>query len=174
MGGGRLPHVLKSNLDVRRGDQVHRIPAGAVITDTDLTDDEWDTVLRERIAGPATVGELQAHQARLDKAESDERERAERRANAGVAPKDGRGTEIPKGAVLVTDLSAAAAETRAVAAAQAALVPSRAIGTSPASPPLGTPSTPEQLEEARRVSESLFATGTGDGAGSGTSGTQGS
>jgi hypothetical protein len=130
---GHLPHILKSNLDVRRGDQVFRIPAGAVITDTDLTDEEWDHVLALRIAGEASVSQMQQHEARLQAEESDQAARDLRREQAGVAPKKARGEKAPKGSTLVTDLNMeAAAGARLAAAREVALTGTPARGAAPA------------------------------------------
>lgn len=102
---GRLPHVLKTNLDVRRGDKVFRIPAGSVVTDTELTDEEFDTALANNIVGEATIGQMQAHAARLAAADHAETEKERRRDAIGVSPKGSKGDAQPPGSTLVVDLA---------------------------------------------------------------------
>lgn len=119
---GRLPHVLKSRLDVRRGNEIWSIPAGTVVKDTQLTDEEWDHCLKEGIVAEATVSEMRAQEARDGAADSEQLARDARRESIGVKPKRGRDSQPPKGAVLHTDLDqAAATEARRVAGLAAAL-----------------------------------------------------
>jgi hypothetical protein len=102
---GRLPHVLSSNFDVVRGEKVYRIPAGSVVKDTDLTDDEFDHALAIGIVREATVAELRAAEQREQRAADEERARAARREQVGVKPKKAHGNKAPAGATLVTDMA---------------------------------------------------------------------
>lgn len=146
---GRLPHVLKSNFDVRRGEQVHRIPAGTVVEDVDLTDEEWDQALAQDIVGEATVGQMREHEARMQAADQAENDRKAKREGAGVKPKSSRGSAAPRGSVLVADLAQGAAAGQAQAAARQAKVADSVIGAPAA--------TPAQIEAARKAGEAARA-----------------
>jgi hypothetical protein len=130
---GHLPHVLQSNFDVRRGDQIHRIPAGTVVTDVDLTDAEWDQALAQDIVREASVSQMRAHEAKLAAADAAEEEKAARRDAVGVKPKSARGTRAPRGSTLVADLTEGAAAGATAAAARQAITRANTINA-PAAP----------------------------------------
>lgn len=136
---GRLPHILTSALEVRRGDKIYTIPHGTVVTETDLTDEEFDHALASGIVREASVADMRAAEAKKQQAASDEAAKQARREAVGVAPKSSSGSEPPAGAVLKVDLAESVAMTaRANAAREVALAGTRR--PMPIGAPVGQPS----------------------------------
>lgn len=106
----RNPQVLTGNYDVRRGEAVYRIPAGTVVEDAELTDDEWDHIVREKLVKEATFAEVQAKKRRAETAENDAKLLAAKKEQIGAKPKSSSGEKAPAGATLVADLDAGRAE----------------------------------------------------------------
>lgn len=106
----RLPQVLTGGYDVRRGEKVYRIPAGTVIEEAELTEDEWDHVVREKLVRGATYAEVIASKQKASKAETDAKLLEQRKEQIGVSPKTVSGNKPPAGAELVADLALGRAE----------------------------------------------------------------
>jgi hypothetical protein len=120
-GEERLPHVLHSHFDVNRQGKIYRIPAGAIVGDTDLTDEEFSLAVANGLVREATVAEVRAAE-RAAQAKEDEAKALEaKKAAIGTTPRAATDAP-PKGAVLVTDTAAdAVARDRARAARDVAL-----------------------------------------------------
>lgn len=116
--GERLPHTLRGALDVRRGDQIYRIPSGSVVTETELTDEEFDEALKQGIVRESTIGEVRAAEQQAAAREQEEANAKARRDAVGVKPKKGSEDKAPKGAKLVHDLAQEGGEMQRQASAR--------------------------------------------------------
>lgn len=106
----RLPQVLTGGYDVRRGEKVFRIPAGTVVEDAELTDEEWDHVVTNKLVREASYAEVVASKKRAETADHDAKMLKLQKEQIGAKPKKSGGEKAPVGATLVSDLEVGRAE----------------------------------------------------------------
>lgn len=112
--GDDIPYMLHGALDVRRGDQIVRIPHGTVVSDLELSEEDFDSAIDNDIIREATVAEFRAQQAKEAAAESAKRVREHKKQMIGQKPKKAS-DKVPAGATVVADLSASAIENDQIA-----------------------------------------------------------
>jgi hypothetical protein len=120
----RPPQVLIGALDVKRGDGIYRIPAHTVVEDAELSDEEWNLVVKNDLCREAKISEYQESQRRKAAEDVDAKLLELKKKQLGVRPKKASDS-APRGAALVANLAEGAAEVqrtlarRAVAQAEA-------------------------------------------------------
>lgn len=115
--GEDVPYILHGNLHVRRGDQIVEIPHGRVVSDLELTEDEFDQAIDAGIIREATVAEFRAQQEKDAQEEAAKKLREHKKEMIGQKPKSSSGDKPPKGAKVISDLNAPMTERERVQAA---------------------------------------------------------